>query len=113
MDTISELQAIPRQSFNVVEGDHTYTIRIYENYYGNMYCDIAIDGTTVSQGFRILIGQLLIPYPALEVDGNFLLDFIDGDETADYEEFNETQFLRYLTQDETDAWREAWKSGSY
>lgn len=111
MEIINNLQAIPNQSFSVNIGDYTYSFHIYfcETF---LAYDLTIDDVTVVEGFRIVYGQLLIPYTYQEVDGNFVLD-MPIDEDPDYESFNDTQFLQYLTQDETDEYREALKNGEY
>lgn len=109
METISELRAIPAQSFSVSIGDYTYGFRII--YCGSFIAyDITIDDEAVVTGGRIVFGQLLMPYAIQEVDGNFILD-CPSDEEPDYTKFNDTQFLLYLTQDEADEWREATING--
>lgn len=78
---------------------------------GFMCYDLSIDDVIVSQGDRFVYLMPMIKYRYQEVDGNFLLDFPQN-EDADYTQFGDTQFLRYLTQDESDRLREAWKNGT-
>jgi hypothetical protein len=110
MQTINELRPIPNQEFNVTIGDHDYAFKF-------MYCgdfmayDLSIDEVEVITGFRMVYGQPLITYRYQEVDGNFIID-TNGINPI-YTEFNTTQFLRYLTSDESDSWRNLIMTGSY
>lgn len=110
MKTINNIKPIPNQNIQIPIGDHSYTIRF-------IWCDtfvtydLYVDDKIVVEGFRVVYGQLLIPYAYQEIDGNFILD-TNGEE-ADYNWFGETQFLRYLTPDESASWREALKNGEY
>lgn len=110
MKTINSIAPLPNQTIQVPIGDHDYTIRIIfcETF---MAYDLSIDSEVVVTGFRMIYGQLLIPYSYQEVDGNFVLDTDGAD--PDYKEFGNTQFLRWLSPDESIAWREAWKNGKY
>lgn len=109
METVSNLQPIPSQEFNTTLGDFTYSFRF-------VFCesfiayDIKINDVDVITGGRILFGELLLIYPYQESDGNFILDIPSGDE-PDYTQFNDTQFLVYLTQEETNDFREDKKNG--
>lgn len=110
MRTINSIAAIPNQTIQIPIGDHDYTIRFIfcESF---MAYDLSIDGVGVVTGSRVIYGQMLIPYSYQEVDGNFILD-TDGID-PDYSEFGNTQFLRWLTPEESAAWREAWDNGQY
>ncbi len=110
METINNVQAIPNQSFTVPMGDYEYGFHFYDCD-GFMAYDLTIDSETIVQGVRMVYLQPLIPYTYQEVDGNFVIT-TDGVD-PDYEEFNDTQFLRYLTQDESDSWRTMLKTGVY
>ncbi|WVH05517.1 hypothetical protein KKJFFJLC_00060 [Vibrio phage vB_VpaS_PGB] len=110
MKTINSVAPIAVQTIQVPIGDYDYTIRM-------VFCDtfmsydLSIDDALIVEGFRMVFGQPLIPYEYQEVDGNFILD-TDGSE-PDYNEFGSTQFLRWLSPEETADFREAWKNGEY
>ncbi|QIQ61324.1 hypothetical protein V039C_0046 [Vibrio phage V039C] len=108
MKTINSISNIPNQTIQVPIGDYDYKIRfIYCD--GFMAYDFYIDDEVVVQGYRMTIGQLIMPYAYQEVDGNFILD-TDGSD-IDYKEFGVTQFLRYLNAEESADWREALRNG--
>lgn len=107
--TVSNLKPIPNQQFKVTIGDFEYGFRF-------TFCrefisyDLSINGEKILDGFRIVFGQLLITYPRLERDGNFILDIPEGSQ-PDYTQFGVSQFLRYLNQSETDQFRAIQKAG--
>lgn len=109
MQIINNIQPIPNQEFSVTINDHVYQFRF-------MYCvdfmayDLYIDDIEIIRGFRMVYSQPLITYKHQEVDGNFI---IASDNPIDpiYTEFNSTQFLQYLTPDESDQLRELLRTG--
>lgn len=110
METINNIQAIPNQEFTVTINDYEYGFHFYWCD-GFMGYDLTIDDETVVQGFKMVYAQPLIPYRYQEKDGNFILTSNGTDPY--YENFNDTEFLRYLTQDESDAWRDMLETGEY
>lgn len=118
-ETIQNFKNIPNQEFNTSVGGFEYMFRFFlcDTF---MAYDLSViqsnqetgesEEVKIVEGFRVVFGQLLIPYPRQERNGNFILDILQGEE-ADYTQFGITQFLRYLTQDETDTWREGIKNG--
>jgi hypothetical protein len=98
------INATPTQSFTFPYNGYKYDFVFRDN--GNfMSYDISIDDVEVVQGFPFVIGQLLLPYKYMEVDGNFILSSEAGNEGADYTEFGDTQNLYYLTTDEAETAR--------
>ena len=69
-----------------------------------MSYDLSINAEQIIQGFKLVNDVLLLPYVHQEVNGNLLL-LLPEDEIPDYESFGLSQFLYYLTQDETEAYR--------
>lgn len=110
METISNLKPIPNQRFSVTKNDHVYDFHFFscEEF---MAYDLSIDQEEIATGYRMVYGYPLIPYQHLELGGNFVIDIVNGD-YADYESFGDSQFLRYLTQEESDRWWEGLRSGA-
>lgn len=97
------IEAIPSQEFTVPLGGNNYDIKIY-SIDGHMSYDLSINAEQIIQGFKLVNDVLLLPYVHQEVNGNLLL-LLPEDEIPDYESFGLSQFLYYLTQDETEAYR--------
>ena len=100
MASLITLEAITAQEFNVTLGDYSYDIRIYSTISGMAY-DLSIDDVEIVQGFQLVNEVFMLPYRYQEVDGNLLL-VVPDDEVPDYESFGSTQFLYYLSADETE-----------
>ena len=97
------LDAIPNQEFTVPLGGNNYSVKIY-SIDGHMSYDLLIDAVSVIKGFKLVNDIPLLPYTYQEINGNLLLS-LSEDEIPDYESFGTSQYLYYLTQDETDAYR--------
>lgn len=106
-----DLQQIPAQQFAITLGGNNYDLRIYMMDYSMAY-DLDIndsrntreDGSWLVSGFKFVHGVPMLPYRHQEINGNLILTVPDEDE-ADYTMFGITQFLAYLTQEETDNYR--------
>lgn len=96
--------AIPNQSFTTTINDVRYDFVLRSNDVFMTY-DLSADEVVLLQGFRLVIGQLMIPYKYLEIDGNFFL-YTPEDEDPNYLNFGGTQNLYYLTADETEVFRD-------
>ena len=91
------LAAIPYQALSVNIDSIRYDLRIFLAT-NVMCCDLAINGIPVLTSIRLIAAGFVIPYRYLE-NGNFLITTLN-DELPFYEQFNTTQFLTYLSQDE-------------
>ena len=105
MASLITLEAITAQEFNVTIGDYSYDIRIYSTISGMAY-DLSIVDVEIVQGFQFVNEVLMLPYRHQEVDGNLLL-VVPDDEVPNYEAFGITQFLAYLDEEETGAYRDS------
>ena len=100
-----KLEAIPNQKFTVTLEDNRYDVKIF--YTGDcMAYDLDVNQVNVISGFQFINGELMLPYEYQEVNGNLLL-IVPDDALPDYESFGNTQFLAFLTQEETDLYRES------
>lgn len=103
-----EVSPIPSQSFGFRAGDNDYEITLrFINGDGPgciMVYDLSVNDAVLCEGFRIEVGELLIPYRYQEVSGNLIFN-IPVDQKADYRELGSTQNLYYLTAEETEAFR--------
>jgi hypothetical protein len=97
------IDALPNQSFTVTLGDNNYLIKIY-SIDGHMSYDLFINSIKIVAGFKMINDVLLLPYVHQEDSGNILLQ-ISEDEIPDFTRFGLSQFLYYLTEDETSAYR--------
>jgi len=97
------VSAIPAQSFTTTINDVRYDF-VIRSIGSNMVYDLSINEVMVCQGFRLVIGQLMLPYKYQEVGGNFILQTPTTEE-PNYESFGSTQFLRYLTTEEAELFR--------
>ena len=102
MDLIT-IDAIPSQSFTVTLGGNNYEIKIY-SIDGHMSYDLSINSVQIISGFKMVNDVPLLVYVHQEVSGNLLLQ-ISEDEIPDYTKFGLSQFLYYLTEDETTDYR--------
>lgn len=109
MQSIS-LRAIPSQRFTIPLGGNNYDIKIY-SIDGAMAYDLDInsqrldnDGVWLISGFKMVNDMPLLAYRYQEVNGNILLS-LPEDEIPDYTRFGLSQFLFYLTADETAEYR--------
>lgn len=88
------LVAIANQSLNVVLDTGEYVLTLREAN-GCMMADITRDGAAVVSGARCLPGEPLIPYAYLQ-SGNFVFSTVN-DDLPDWQQFELTQALYYLT----------------
>lgn len=98
-----KIESIPSQQFTVPLGGNNYDIKIY-SIDGHVSYDLSINAEQIVQGFKLVNDILLLPYVHQEVNGNLLLS-LPEDEIPAYENFGLSQFLYYLTQDETESYR--------
>lgn len=90
------LQAVANQSFTTLLDGITYEISLKQAA-GVMVATIALDGTNVLSGSRFFADTPLITYEYLEAaGGNFIMQ-TEADALPDFEQFDVTQFLFYLT----------------
>lgn len=98
-----KIDAIPNQRFTVPLGGNNYDIKIY-SIDGHMSYDLYVDGSVVVLGFKMVNDMPLLPYKYQEINGNIILQ-LPEDEIPDYTKFNSSQFLFYLNEEETEAYR--------
>ncbi len=91
------LTATPSQSLNAFIENQAFIIKIRTTPHITIF-DLTVNSRVVCQGIIIKAGQRMIPFEYLET-GNFLLTTRFSD-TINYEQFNITQFLYYLTETE-------------
>lgn len=106
------LDPVPSQRFNIPLGGNNYDIKIY-SIDGHMSYDLDINSQRVSNngvwlvsGFKMVNDIPLLVYRSQEVSGNLLLT-LPIEEIPDYTRFGISQFLHFLTEDETAEYREA------
>lgn len=92
-----KLMQYPNQTFPVTLDSSRYEITI-KDVDQCLTIDITKDDAVIIQGCRILPNSLIIPYTYL-TDGNFILVTQD-EELPDWNQFEITQELFYLTGDE-------------
>ena len=97
------IDRIPSQQFTITLGEINYIIKLY-SIDGHMAYDINVDGRAVISGFKMVNDIPLLAYPHQEVNGNILLQ-VPEDEIPDYTRFGLSQFLYYLDETETAAYR--------
>lgn len=102
MESIN-IDAIPSQNFTVTLGGNNYEIKIY-SIVGHMSYDLSVNGMEVIVGFKLVNDMLLLPYLYQEISGNILLSLPEN-EIPDYTRFGLSQFLFYLNEEETEAYR--------
>lgn len=102
MELIS-IDAIPSQEFTSTLGGNNYKIKIY-SIDGHMSYDLSINSVEIIAGFKLVNDVPLLPYLHQEISGNLLLT-LPEDEIPDYEKFGLSQFLYYLNETETSAYR--------
>ena len=95
------LQAVPNQSFSIQLDGNNWDFVIHDCGNGLMAVDIALNGTQLISGFRMVPGWPLIPYQYLQ-DGNFVI-LTNNDEYPDWRQFGITQTLIYASQTEIQA----------
>lgn len=99
------LQAIPKQSFNIVLASVLYTITLLETN-GCMSISITRAGVDVLDGQRVVAGKLCIPYQPLEGgDGNFMF-LTQNNDLPYYDQFGSTQTFLYASNAELEAVRD-------
>ena len=103
MPTSIKMEAVPSQLFTSTLGGNNYNIKIFSTD-GAMAYDLSIDDEIIVQGFQLVNEVLMIPYKHQEVNGNLLL-VVPDDETPNYKSFGVTQFLAYLTTEESEVYR--------
>ena len=97
------IDALPSQSFTVTLGGNNYEIKIY-SIDGHMSYDLSANSVQIITGFKMVNDIPLLVYPHQELNGNILLQ-VSEDQIPDYKKFGLSQFLYYLTEDETTAYR--------
>ena len=105
MASLITLEATPNQEFVVTLGGYNYRIRIFSIDSAMAY-DLSIDDEIIIQGFKFVNEVLMLPYEYQELNGNLLL-IVPDDELPDYQNFGSTQFLAYLSADETVTYRDS------
>lgn len=94
---------LPNQSFTTTINEVRYDVQLRDND-GFMTYDISINEGEPYTGNRFVIGQLMLPYKYMEVDGNFILD-TPVEQEPDYTQFGGTQNLYWLTAEEAEVFR--------
>ncbi|MFC0709003.1 phage baseplate plug family protein [Azorhizophilus paspali] len=92
------LDQIPNQSLDLSIGGHRWSLRIKQAR-ESMVIDVTMDDALLIAGHRIAVGSPILPYPPMQVAGNFLL-LTDGDADPDYSRFGVDQALVYVTPEE-------------
>lgn len=100
MAQIIPLQTVPNQEFTIFLDGNNWNIRIVATN-GCMSIDIAINGETILEGFRVVAGTPVIPFVAL-MNGN-LVFLTQNDDLPDWTQFNISQFLYYYSIAELEA----------
>lgn len=90
------LQPVANQSFSSLLDDINYRLTIKETR-GVMSVSISLDEIGVISGSRFFTDSFLIPYPHLEGAGGNFIFTSEGDAIPDFEQFDVTQFLFYVT----------------
>lgn len=92
------LRSVPQQLIetNINGMDYDIQLRTAQDM---TLADISINGELIKAGVRCVPGQPIIPYPYLTQGGNFYWYCLNGDYPY-YENFETTQFLVYLSDDE-------------
>lgn len=103
MAQLIQLQAIPNQTLNIQLDGLLYQITIKAAPQGFMYADVIRSNSPIVLGMRAVNGTYLIPYKYLE-SGNFL--FVTANEEYPYyTQFEVSQFLLYVPQNELESYR--------
>ena len=102
MQAIS-IDAIPSQKFTITLGGNNYEIKIY-SIDEHMSYDLSIDNNIIVSGFKMVNDIPLLAYPHQEINGNILL-VLPETEIPDYKRFGLSQFLYFLDEAETIAYR--------
>lgn len=89
------LQAVPNQSFSIQLDNNNWDFAIHDCGNGLMAVDIALNGTQLLTGLRMVPAFPLIPYRYL-MDGNFVM-LTNDDEYPDWNQFGITQTLIYAS----------------
>lgn len=89
------LASVPDQALSATLNGVLFDLRIFLTA-NIMCCDLSINGVPVLTTQRLVAGSFIIPYGYL-TNGNFLLTTLN-DDLPDYNQFNATQFLIYVTQ---------------
>jgi hypothetical protein len=97
------IDALSSQGFTITLGGNNYRVKIY-SIDGHMSYDLFINSVEIIAGFKMVNDIPLLAYTHQEVNGNILLQ-IPEDEIPDYTRFGLSQFLYYLTEEETAAYR--------
>ena len=97
------IDALPSQKFTVTLGGNNYEIKIY-SIDDHMSYDLSANSVQIITGFKMVNDIPLLVYPHQELNGNILLQ-VSEDQIPDYKKFGLSQFLYYLTEDETTAYR--------
>ncbi len=104
MPTRLPLQAIANQAFSVLLDEQSYRVALNKTQ-GVMSATISINDEVIVSGSRVFADVPLIPYFYLEGDGGNFLFSTEADAIPDFEQFDVTQFLFYLTAAEVESAR--------
>lgn len=89
------LDAVPNQQLAVTVDNNRWVLTIQEAR-GVMCATLVLNDVVVISGQRIVTGSPLIPYPYLQVNGNFWL-LTENDELPYYDRFGIDQQLVYVS----------------
>jgi len=90
------IDAVPQQTFTLLQDDVSYEVMITETR-GVMSISFSLDQVVAISNSRVFTDSFLIPYRYLEGDGGNFIITSEADEIPYYTEFGITQFLFYLT----------------
>ena len=96
------IQALPNQSLTVILDNNRWDISL-RAVNGAVAASLTRNGVIIAQNTRVVAGMRILPYEYQE-DGNFVVVTQNG-QIVDYTQFNVTQSLIYVSQDELDALR--------
>lgn len=91
---IIPLASIANQSFTLTLDGVRWSLRLNAGR-GVMSASVSRDGSTLITGVRVLAGEPIIPYAHLQT-GNFIF-VVNDDDLPDYQLFNVSQVLVYLS----------------
>jgi len=95
------LENIPQQEFDLNIDNVVYHLRLRDGG-GFTFVDIATNTEQLINGLIAGANLPIIPYPYLTRGGNFIFYCLDN-EYPNYENFESTQYLYYVSDDELDA----------
>lgn len=93
-----ELEPNPNQRVSITQGTHIYEFRL-RTFNGMLYADVSVDGVEKAKGVRCVPYGFVIPFPCMEVAGNFVFSSSEK-HYPNYKDFGSTCHLYYLTAEE-------------